>query len=64
MTRYYRLTGSDGGPMPPESPFQIGTIIRVPRSNSPKPGTCWNSTLECWVTPTWQECDDPKAVQR
>ena len=57
--RYYRLARTDGGPLPESSTLKVGAIIRVPRSNSPKPGAQWNDETKCWVSPIWVECEDP-----
>ena len=59
MSRFYRLDRTDGGPLPTGGPLAIGTIIRVPRKNSRKPGAQWNPETKCWVSPIWVECEDP-----
>lgn len=60
--RYYELVGTEGGLLPPHSRLKVGAIIRVPRSNSRKPGAQWNPETACWVAPIWRECDDPRAA--
>jgi hypothetical protein len=57
--RFYELVATDGGPLPTGGPVQVGAIIRVPRSNTPKPGAQWNAETACWVAPIWRECADP-----
>lgn len=59
--RFYELTGTDGGPLPPHPHLRVGAIIRVPRANSRKPGAQWNPETQCWVMPIWTERDDPTA---
>lgn len=62
MARFYRLDRTDGGELPPHPALKIGAIIKVPRSNTAKPGAQWNSATCQWVTPIWVECDDPTEV--
>jgi hypothetical protein len=58
--RYYRLDRTEGGPLPAHDRLKVGAIIRVPRSNSRKPGAQWNPDTGNWVTPIWVECDNPQ----
>jgi hypothetical protein len=57
--RYYQLTATDGGPLPPHPWLHVGAIIRVERSNCKKPGAQWNPETSNWVMPIWTPCDDP-----
>lgn len=57
--RFYKLDRTEGGPLPESRFLKYGAIIRVPRSNSPKPGAQWNEQTQCWSIPVWVECDDP-----
>jgi len=58
--RFYRLTATEGGTLPPHEWLRIGAVIRVPRSNSTKPGAQWNPDEQAWVTPVWTEVADPR----
>lgn len=60
MTRFFELTGTDGGDLPPHPQLKVGAIIAVKRANSPLPGAQWNAEAKCWVTPIWTECADPR----
>ena len=59
VVRYYKLTGTEGGPLPPHEWLKVGAVIRVARSNARKPGHVWNPDTCNWVTPIWTECADP-----
>lgn len=59
--RYYRLASVTHGTLPEHEWLKVGAIIRVPRSNSHKPGPQWNADEAAWVTPVWVECADPKS---
>ena len=61
--RFYKLTATDGGPLPPHEWLKLGAIIRVARRNSPKPGAQWNAETCNWVMPIWTECADPREDQ-
>lgn len=59
MMRYYRLTRVEGGTLPSSDRLKVDAIIRLPRSNSRKPGWQYNAAEAAWVLPVWEECDDP-----
>lgn len=61
MSRYYKLTGTDGGEWPEDHVLQLGTIIRVAASTSKRPGSVFNHATRDWVTPIWTETSDPRA---
>lgn len=57
--RYYRLDRVEGGELPQGDRLKVGAIIRVPRSNSLKPGAQFNHETGDWAVPIWVECEDP-----
>ena len=57
--RFYQCVGTDGGSLPEHPWLKVGAIIRVPRSNSAKPGAQWNPETSSWVSPIWREVDEP-----
>jgi hypothetical protein len=62
MARYYRFDHASGGTWPSDLTIQPGAVIRLPRSNSQRPGAVFNAETCEWVSPVWIECDDPREV--
>ena len=59
-SKFYLLTGGDGGNIPPDYPLRPGDICRP--VNGRLPENAWNQAEKAWVALVWESTNDPSSA--